>query len=57
MKLLSRSDMPDERNIVPFGPCLSPGIWDTGAAAMLREKLLVRGLFAAIIMLIYLLLL
>lgn len=42
--------MPDERNMVPFGPCLRPGMFGTplDAAEKLREKLGVRGLLAAI---------
>lgn len=32
--------MPDEMKDVPLGPCLSPGVCDEGAAAKLREKLL-----------------
>lgn len=42
--------MPDERNMVPLGPCLRPGIFGItlDAAEKLREKLVVRGLLAAI---------
>lgn len=42
--------MPDERKFVPLGPCLSPGIFGVtlDAAEKLREKLVVRGLLAAI---------
>lgn len=40
-KVLSRSGIPDEMNVVPLGPCLSPGVWDECAEEKLREKLLV----------------
>lgn len=50
MKLLSRSGIPDEINMVPFGPCLSPGMLgaEFDAAPIFREKLALRGLLAAI---------
>lgn len=41
--LLSRSGIPDDIKIVPFGPYLSPGMEEAGAAEMLREKLPVRA--------------
>ena len=44
MGLLSRSGMPDERKIVPFGPYLRPGTEEVGAAEKFFEKLLVRTL-------------
>lgn len=34
-------------NVVPFGPCLSPGVRDDDEAETLREKLPIRGLKAA----------
>lgn len=42
--------MPDESNMVPFGPCLSPGMLgaELEAAPIFREKLALRGLLAAI---------
>lgn len=50
LELLSRSGMPEESSMVPFGPCLSPGMLGTevDAAAKFREKLALRGLLAAI---------
>lgn len=48
MKLLSRSGIPDEIKVVPLGPDFSPGVCADGTADMLREKLLNRGLVAAI---------
>ncbi|KAI3515368.1 hypothetical protein L1887_14254 [Cichorium endivia] len=46
--LLSRSGMPVERNIVPFGPYLSPGTKEVGAAEKFIEKILVRTFPVAI---------
>lgn len=47
-RLLSRSGIPEEMKYVPLGPHLTPDIWDEDTADMLREKLLVRVLVAAI---------
>lgn len=52
-KVLSRSGIPDEMNVVPLGPCLSPGAWDECAEEKLREKLLVLGFVAAIVELMF----
>lgn len=51
-ELRSRSGMPDERNDVPFGPSLTPGICAVAALDMFLEKLPPRGLLEAMKLLI-----